>query len=57
MLRIPQPHREASTTTIDQANVERDDISDSVRAVPSGTTDWHMPSALAQHDLDSFVLP
>ena len=55
MLRIPQPHREAST--INPTNVERDDVSDSVRAVLSVTAFRHMPSALAQHDLDSFVLP
>ena len=50
MLRTPQPHRESST--INPTNVERDGVSDSVRAVPSGTADWHMPSALAQYGFD-----
>jgi len=55
MLRTPQPHREAST--IHPANAERDDGGQSVHAVPSVTTDRHLPSALAQHDLDPVVLP
>ena len=54
MLRTPQPHREAST--INPTNVERDDVSDSVRAVLSVTAFRHMPSALAQHDLDPVVV-
>jgi len=50
MLRTPQPHREAST--IHPANAERDDGGQSVRAVPSGTADRHLPSALAQYGFD-----
>jgi len=54
MLRIPQPHREAST--INPTNVERNDVGQSVRAVPSVTADRHLPSALAQYGFDLVVL-